>query len=304
MSITILKPVPSIVVGVNSKFFSTPNLNQEHLIFLIKDLLSSDFPDYKINCYIDHNLESKYLFDIHNAHILLEVSAIKKNDHSVGNVYFPQLEENLIECLEDFEFRLTESIYPEFINSINLSITNEEISKAVTETIDYCSLHNRLQIKVKSFNTALENSKYDFSGFSFFLNYADQFEFFLMDYKNNIIGLFSPDVNRSLIEVWIETIGELRNTARTLGYNYIKEQSNLIKNQFETFITPSISDDYLLDTNDHQIALDLADKTIRKADDFNEIIKMQHSMFLVFRESFSDGVAERCYDLAYSTENN
>lgn len=302
MSIVIQDPIASIVLGINSTFFTTPDLKDDHLIFLIRDLLATDFPDYKINCYIDNNQKNKYLFDIHNAQLLFENATLKQDSNALGSLHFPDLEESLLECLDDFEIRFSKSIYPEFIEKLNLDVTEQEVADVAQNSISYCYLQKELQNKVKSYNQMLLDSEFDYSGFSFFLNYGDGFEIYLMDYKNNTVGHFKNDINKSLINFWINTIGVLRATAKQLGYDYVKENNNARKNQFETFITPTISSDTFLDDETYTALLNKADNDISNEDQFNEIKQIRYSVFMLFKESFSDGMAERCYDLTYNPD--
>lgn len=298
MSIAIQEPVASIVLGINSKFFTSPNLNTDHLVFLVKDLLSTDFPDYKVNCFIDTIQDEKYSFDIHNAQIYYENVSLNQNSKKFGSLYFPDLEENLKECLDDFEIRFASSIYPEFLAKLNTIIPEDEVLEISNRSISYCVNQKQIQSKVDLFNQLLLNSEFDFSGFSFYVNYSDTLEIYFVDYKSNTIGHFCSEINTSLVKVWIKTIGELRIKAKKLGYEYVTS-NNGEKNQFETFIVPVVSSDTFLDNELYTSLLDEADNTISNADLYNEIKQIKYSVFMLFKESFSDGMAEKCYDLTY-----
>lgn len=302
MSLKINKPLATIVLGINPEQFDFKKPKEDHFLFLIKDILVRDFKNYTINCYLDTHQKSKYLLDIHNAQQNFEVADFRDVEYPLSKIYFPNLESRIYETLEDFEIRFPKKMYENFLPKLGILLSDAEVSLLVKNSIEYCLTLKSMQKKVELFNKIITDHKYDFSGFSFYLNYAEDQEIYLVDFRNNILGVFDPQINISLIELWINTIGEIKTKAKKLGYNYITSQEKINKNAFGSFITPNISDDLFTNTEQYKEILDHTDEVLTSNNSFNEIKNITRSTFLFFKESFKDGMAEKCYDLTYNQE--
>lgn len=300
MSLKINKPLATIALGINPEHFDFERPKDDHFLFLIKDILLRDFPNYMINCYFDYQQVNKYFIDIHNAQKNFEVPVFREVEYPLSQIYFPQLEGRIHESLEDFEIRFSKSIYPNFLPKLGILLNENEISTLVKSSIKYCLKQKNAQKKIALFNKIIADHKYDFSGFSFYLNYAEKQEIYFVDYRNNILGVFDPEINNSLIELWINTIGVLKTKAKKQGYSFITQQENINKNPFGSFVIPTIPDNLFIDTEEYKALLDQAEHTLKSNNSFNEIKCISRSIFLFFRESFKDGMAEKCYDLTYN----
>ncbi len=300
MSLEVKKPLASIVLGVNPEHFDVNRPKDDHFLFLIKDILVRDFPNYLVNCYFDSKQKSKYFIDIHNAHKHLEAPVFRDTEYPLSKIYFPELESRIFESLEDFEIRLPKNLYENFLPKLGVFLNENEIATIVGNSISYCHKQKEAQKKVALFNKLLASHPCDFSGYSFYLNYSEPHEIHFIDFRNNILGVFDTEVNISLIELWINTMGDIKVNAKKFGYEFLTTQESVNKNPFGSFIIPNVSDDLFTDTDKYKDLLDKTDSILTSNNTFNEIKFITRSTFIFFRTCFKDGMAERCYDLNYN----
>lgn len=273
---------PSILVSIKNP--DAIGLNLVDGLTAITIEIKQHYPDYLISCNFNPELGADFEIQAHNAQFRNEPFCFLEN----GELFFYKLSENISTLINNLKSLPAAQSIPD-------DMSNTDIIQEVQKGIVRHDATLEAQKSKTSFNNILETKNhngigYDFSGYVFNVNYADEVNIYLSTPKNNIAAIFKSNISTTVFLVWLSAISDLSKKAFGFGEKYFHA------NNREDVIL-STTDDDLLDIQEN---VDLLDSCEHLISTNNAIIQARESIYILFKEAFISGMETAYFKLSIS----